>query len=180
MFNFFKKKKDVKIDYELTDLNVGFVFEYDLETWVVKESYEYDWGNESFSYEHKVTNGKDTLYLAVEVDDELYITLSKKVPTAKIVEGLSKYVSENKQPPEKLEYDGKTFYFDEESAGYYRDMSKGTGRDDDDWTEFISWDYYDEDEEYNINIEQWDEKSFEVSYGKMLKAFQISNILPAS
>ncbi|MFO7863967.1 MAG: hypothetical protein R6U85_08220 [Salinivirgaceae bacterium] len=47
LFDLFKSKKS---DYDvtnmkITDLKKGFVFEYDLKTWLVDEEYKYDWGD---------------------------------------------------------------------------------------------------------------------------------------
>ena len=47
--NPFKKKKEP--DYDVTnlslkDLETGFIFDYDMKSWVVEESYEYDWGQQ--------------------------------------------------------------------------------------------------------------------------------------
>ena len=49
---------------------------------------------------------------------------------------------------------------------------------DEDWKEFISWDYYDKNEDFVLTIEQWDENTFEASFGKVVQYFQISNIFP--
>ncbi|MEO1099612.1 MAG: hypothetical protein AAFX57_17950, partial [Bacteroidota bacterium] len=56
LFDFFKKKEK-EPEYDVTNLKVsdldhGFILEYDLKTWEVKEVYEYDWGNNNFSQEY--------------------------------------------------------------------------------------------------------------------------------
>ena len=60
MFNLFKKKQEPTYDVtdlKITDLDVGFIFDYDLKSWVVREKYEYDWGGNNFSHEYKVDSG---------------------------------------------------------------------------------------------------------------------------
>ena len=48
MFDFLRKRKKVSYDVtnlSLKDLDVGFIFDYDMKSWVVQEVYKYDWGN---------------------------------------------------------------------------------------------------------------------------------------
>ena len=45
MLNFFKKKKEPEYDITnitIHDLDFGFILDYDLKSWVVKEVYEYE------------------------------------------------------------------------------------------------------------------------------------------
>ncbi len=175
-FDLFKKKKEEYDPSNITinDLQVGFVFEYNLSTWVVKEAYEYDWGNQHFSREFKINNGQESLYLSLENDDELVISISKKAKIRSIQEDLPEYIIKNESAPSSLNYQGQKFLLDEENAGYFRTLGET------EWSELITWDYYNEDETQIITIEQWDEKSFEASIGNYIKAFEISNILPHS
>ncbi|MEA3444208.1 MAG: DUF4178 domain-containing protein [Bacteroidota bacterium] len=180
LFDRFKKKE--KPDYDPTNLSVrdfdkGFVFEYDMQNWIVKEAYKYDWGSNSFSKEYKIDNGQEQLFLSVDDGDELEITISKKVKVRLIDEDLPEYIVDHERPPKKLHYKGKTFYQENESPGYFHDMSNS---DKDAWDEFIAWDYYDEDEKLVICIEQWEEREFEASYGKVVEEYEISNILPGA
>jgi len=175
LFNKKRKEEPNPLDRTVRDLEQGYLFEYDLSTWEVKAVYEYDWGGNFFTREYKVSNGKETRYLAVEEDDELELVLSEKVKLKSIRSDLAKTIMDEKEPPESIAYKGKVFHLDEESPGYFRELPAD---DDDDWEEFVAWDYYDEEEEYCLTIEQWDHRSFEASYGKMLKEFEISEILP--
>ena len=68
MFDFFKKKKKVSYDVtnlSLKDLDVGFIFDYDMKSWVVKEVYKYDWGNNNYTSEYKVDSGDEVAFLPV-------------------------------------------------------------------------------------------------------------------
>jgi len=174
--NLFGGKKEEPNPFGRTpmDLDMGYIFEYDMQNWEVMAVYEYDWGNEDFSKEFKVSDGTNTFYLTVEEDDELEMTWCKKIPLKSIEGNIAHQIEENERPPETIVYEGKTFFLDEESAGYFHE--KGTDKDA--WAEFLVWDYYDKKEEYNISIEQWGPRSFEASHGKMLKNHEISDILP--
>lgn len=177
MLDFLKRKfgkQEEPEDYTIHSFKKGFIFDYDLRAWEVKECYNYDWGDEFFSREYKVSDGAETSFLYVEEDDELELVMSKKINTRDVYEGLMEYVKVHEQPPKELTYEGTIYYFDEESPGYFQNESAG----DEQWVEFISWDYYDKDEKFNLCIEQWDEKSFEASLGKVIGEHEISNILP--
>ena len=78
-------------------------------------------------------------------------------------------------PPKKLKLDDIDYHLDSDCAGYFNDITKGT----DEWEELISWTYYDDNDKV-ISITQWGEREFEASAGTLIKAFEISNIIPAS
>lgn len=175
----FKKKEEEKeydpMNVRVTHLNKGFVFEYDLQSWVVKEVYEYDLGDGHFVYEYKIDNGTDQCYLSVdEQADDLVLTMVKKIKVRALDEDLPEYIIDNEAPPKKIVYDGVTYLLGNEIPCYFRNIDHGP----DDWAELISWDYSDKDDKLYLCIEQWGEKEFDASIGKYVKEFQISNIVP--
>ncbi|MBL4559710.1 MAG: hypothetical protein COC06_02695 [Bacteroidales bacterium] len=173
--DFFKRKqpKYDSTNIRVTDLDVGFVFEYDLESWEVQASYEYDWGDNYFSKEYKINNGAKTLFLSVEDDDEIILSVCNKIKVRELGENVLADLMTHQKAPTTLIYKDKKYFFEKESPGYFNDKARG-----EDWVEFIAWDFEDESGEYLITIEQWDEKEFEASAGKTVKEFEISNILP--
>lgn len=178
LFDFFKKKTP---DYDVTDisihdLNVGFIFEYDLDTWEVKEAYEYDWGSNFFSREYKISNGKDIKYLSVEEDDDLELCWTDKIKLVEIDENLLDKLISKQKPPKKLHANGIDFFYEEVSTGYFQ---KGLDRDENSWQEYRCWDFEDKSGDHILSIEQWDDEVFEAWIGRNLKEFEISNILPA-
>lgn len=178
LFNkLFGKKEEEPIPFSrsVRDLRLGYIFEYDMQSWEITGEYEYDWGDEEFSKEYKVSDGKQSFYLAVEDDDELELVWSVKIPLRKLGPEIAKKISEGSAPPETIIYEGQNYFLQEESPGYFNDMTTG---ENDNWQEFIAWDYYNEDETLNLTIEQWGERSFEASAGKVISEFEISDILP--
>lgn len=163
-------------DIRVTDIDYGFMFDYDLSTWEVVDVYLYDWGDNNISKEFKISNESESAFLSVEDDGELSISISKEVPVRLIDENIPEHIRENEEPPATLEYEGKKFLLEGEYPGYFKEPRVKNAK----WTEFISWSYYDEDEEYLITIEQWEEKQFNASFGKYIEEFEISNILPKS
>ncbi|MEM6261280.1 MAG: DUF4178 domain-containing protein [Bacteroidota bacterium] len=178
LFDSFKKKftpKPAPEDINLTNLVRGDLFDYDLSSWEVKEVYLYDWGNEHFSREYKISNGRDTAFLSVDRDEgELDMFLTRKVNVRAIQEDLPEILTEEGEPPTKLYHDGYTFLLEGERPGYYKPEEAS----DKAWEEFISWEYADETDTLSLTLEQWDEKIFEAAYGKRVQPHEITNLLP--
>lgn len=171
------KKKEPKYDatnIRVSDLDKNFVFDYDLSTWIVKGVYKYDWGDNYFTREFKIENDKDTFFLNLEEDDELVLSISKKVRLVSVGDDLPDHIVRHQKPPSKIEYEGIIYLLENENSGYFNDPEK----DKDNWIELISWDYIDKSGEFVLCIEQWDEREFEASVGKIVKEFEISNIYP--
>ncbi len=179
MFDFFKKKKEPVYDITqltLEDMDVGFIVDYNLKSWVVKEVYEYDWGNHNFSKEYKLDSGDEVGFLGVENDGELHITFSKSIKIRKIEEDVAEEISKTEKAPSCIHYDGETYHLDADTSGYFRDCGKKA----EDWEELISWEYYNDEEDKILNITQWDDRTFEASGGIVLQTFHFSNILPVN
>jgi hypothetical protein len=177
LFDIFRKKEEASYnptDITLKDLDKGFILDYDLKTWEVQEVFEYDWGNHDFTREFKLSDGASICYLHIEDDDDLFITVQEKVKIRSIDEDLPEHIEKKERPPKKLSYRGITFFRDSESAGYFKSMDKK----EDEWDELLTWDYYDEEEEHVLEIEQWGDHEFEASFGKVAKVHEFSNILP--
>lgn len=179
LFDFFKKKEEEphydSTDIRVQDLDVGFVFDYDLSTWEVKSIYEYDWGDNYFTREYKISNGEKTVFLALEEDDELILSICEKIKIRALGDAVAEQIISDQKPPTSFDYNGKRYLLEEEAPGYFHDIGRG-----DSWEEFISWDYEDQAGETLVTIEQWGEKEFEASAGYYIDEFEISNILPAS
>ncbi len=172
-FNFFKKKK---LDYDptnmqITDLKKGFLVEYDLKTWEVTREYQYDWGDNFFTREVQLRCHDEIRYLHFEVDDELVLTLTRKIGVPELSPDVISHVAEKEVPPKTLEFEGRTYRRQSENPGYFQEAGKK------DWQEFISWDYKGKDGEV-LSVEQWGEESFDAGAGKIVQDYEFSNILP--
>lgn len=178
-FGFFKKNKEKKeaLHYDpanitVMDIRKGWVFEYDLKTWEVTEEYEYDWGNNHFTYEFKCVSSDDVIYLAPEEDDALICYVMRKISFGKLDEAVERSIIDKQTAPRKVELDGITFFKESERPGYYRSI------DDEDWSEFVVWDYLDDSGKSALSIEQWGDTLFESAVGLIENARAFSNILP--
>lgn len=173
----FFKKKSPKPEYDVTnieviDLTVGFIFDYDLSTWEVQETYEYDWGNECFSFEFKISDGNRVLYLSLEDDDGVCLSVTEKIGIRVIGEDIPEFISENQKPPSKITYNGTSYFLDCESPGYFQKQGAT------EWSELVSWNYEDKQEEAILCIERWGDFEFDAAIGKYIEEYEISNIMP--
>lgn len=156
----------------ITDLEVGFLFDYDLKTWEVLEEYEYDWGDDYYTREFKVSDGTDHYFLEIEEDDELKLALYSKIPLLSIQENLASIITRDDEPPKSLTYKGVTLFRIEESLGYWRNVTTSN------WSKFVSWDYASEDGKQLLTIERWGEEEYEASVGNSVNEYKFSNVLP--
>lgn len=179
-FDLFKNNKDKEethydpTNIKITDLEKGYLLDYDLKTWSIIKMSEYDWGNNYFTREFTIESQREKLFLHIEEDDDLTITMSKELKYRKLAPEVIIHIENHGKPPKQITHENVIYYLSEESPGYYRNVEAS------DWEELISFSYFDEDEEKCLTIEQWDDNDFEVSYGKKIKNFEISNILPYS
>lgn len=179
IFDFLKKDKEPDYDpndIRVTDLRAGFILDYDLKSWQVKEAYEYDWGDQYFTREFLLDSGDEVVYLHIDDNEELELSICKKIKIRAVDTDLPEYILEHEQPPKKIVFEGKEYYLDRESPGYFSDEPENEAS----WTELISWDYYDKEETNLITIEQWGDKEFAAACGKVVKEYEISNILPGN
>ena len=178
IFDFLKNKKEPEKHYDplniqVTDLEKGYLLEYDLETWTVTKMSEYDWGSNYFTREFNIETRGKLRFLHIENDDQLVITLSEKLKFRKLENAVHNAIESTGKPPKKISHKNVDYFLDEESPGFYRNV------ENEDWEELISYSYLDEDEKKCLSIEQWGETSFEASIGTKIKPFDISNILPS-
>lgn len=160
------------LNIRVTDLALGYIFEYDLQTWEVVEEFEYDWGNSEYTKEFKISSGRDERFLSVDVDDSVEIAVWQKIETTAIDLGLNDYIIKNDEPPRSVSVAGVTYNRTEESLGYWRNTRSSN------WSKFINWDYVAQDQTKVLSIERWGEEEFEAATGTKVKEYEISNILP--
>ncbi len=178
IFDIFKNKKDEEKHYDPTDIKVtdlenGYLLDYDLETWTVTKMSEYDWGNSFFTREFTITSKGKVRYLHIEDDGKLIVTISEEIRLRKLGVDVLDYLELHGKPPKKITYLDTNYFLDEKSPGFYRNT------ENENWEELISFDYLDDNEEKCLTITQWDEDDFEASVGHFINPIDISNILPA-
>ncbi|MBL4752558.1 MAG: DUF4178 domain-containing protein [Flavobacteriales bacterium] len=172
LFDFFKEKKDPKLDYTVNELEVGFMIDYFMSTWEVKKVYLYDWGNNIETREYLLDSGSETYYLHVEDDDQLKCSLSKKIELRDIDPGLAQQIVSQDDAPQQIVFENVTYHRATSGQGYCGE----SGDDDEDWSKFVNWTF--ENGEDFISIDRWGEEEFSAAKGSYVKEIEFSNILP--
>lgn len=158
-------KKNQKTDHTVKERNllsieVGDIVTYDLIDYEVVGKITYrDHGYEWYAYQLLGNGG--TIWLAAEMDDELEAGIYRKI-TLPVHEPF----------PQKIEYDGKMFYLDEEGHANVT----GEGRSKQVNGQSIHYaDYCDEEEEHFLSVEKWG-SDLEVSYGYPIEEYEMKII----
>lgn len=155
----FGKKEEPRTVIDRTPLNikVGDIVTYDLVDYEVvgKITYRqdyYEW------YSYQLLEGKDIIWLAAEMDDELELGIYKSVS----LDVSSPY-------PNQLTYEGKRYTMMEE--GEARVVGEGRSRNINDRVTHYA-DYEDAEEESYLSLEDWGSE-VEVSVGYPIEEFEI-------
>ena len=178
LFDRFRKQRDEDELDPLKDLvpaklRVGYLVDYDMQTWQVTAYNRYDFDGDIVD-EWELTSGREKRYLELPEDDEEPWTLGRKVPIGAIDGNIRNHIIENDDPPDRVTHEGKQYFLDESSAGNMYPDGKPPAE------ELIKWEFIDKEEENFLTIEQWGETEFEASAGSYVEEYQFTNILPGS
>ena len=169
---FGKKEKD-RSSIGLKDLLPGDMLDYDMKSWEVTAKNQYESDGEA-GYEWQLKTSDDMIFLELEDDEADEFSISRKIKTSELAPEIFEEIAETDDAPEKIQYNGKDFYLDEVySAYFFKDCSE-------EGTPFISYDYVSEDGSDYLTVEQWGERSFEVSAGHEVFDYQFTNFLPGA
>lgn len=172
--NLFKKKEKDRSNLELKDILPGDILDYDMKTWKVVAKNKYDWDGD-FTYEWQLKTSDDMIFLELEDEETDEYSASRKIKNSDIDTKVFEQISETDESPEKINVDGKDFYLDEVVPGLFIKNCQDTNEEP-----FVSFYYISADGSEFITIEQWDERSFEVSKGFQVFEYQFTNILPGT
>ncbi|RDW21556.1 DUF4178 domain-containing protein [Oceanobacillus chungangensis] len=115
----------------------------------------YEW------YDYQLLGEEGTLWLSVEMDDELELAIYQKVK-----------LQVSKPYPKKLTYDNKTYYLEEE--GVARVTGEGRSKNVHGMETHYA-DYEDDSEESYLGLESWDTE-VEVSTGYAIEPYELKII----
>lgn len=163
---------DPLADLVLAKLRVGYLVDYDLETWTVTAHNRYDFGEGYGAEEWELSAGDRRLYLEREEDDGVAWGLYRKVSVGALEGNVRRHIQDHDEAPDQVRHQGVTYFLDESGGGY---MTPEGSRER---QGFLYWDYEDEDGERYLTVEQWGEAEVEASLGEAVEEYQFSNILP--
>ena len=167
-----KKEPDPLNELTLSNMEPGYLVDYDLKTWEVQARNTYDWGDGEMSREWQLKSVEGVVYLEKETDDDDEWSLNRKVPFLSLGSEVKDRILEKGDPPDTIVFEGITYYLEETAGGHFYKNSKGPGK------EMLRWSYEDEDGRRYLGVEQWGEEAFDASTGEPVEEFQFSNILP--
>ena len=164
-------QEDVKVDYEVKDLKKGFILDYDLRSWEVRDTMIYRWDNGVEDLEFTIFDGKEELYLNyVKSNDGISMYWAEKLD-AVWQDARSKMRYEpDRMGDSSFVYNGHEFRFAGE--GYARVRSSKETFD------MQNWLFECTDGENLVSFNKYEDGSMEVYVGKHLANHEVSNILP--
>lgn len=142
----------------LLNLRVGDFVTYDLADYEVTGKIHYNDSGYTWDAYQLAASGK-TLWLSVELDDELEVGMYEKVRISGLEPGAK-----------KVTHDGRTYYLEESGRAYV----KAEGRSENVHGRNVDYyDYADDSEEHFLSVEVWG-GDVEVSYGYEIEEYEIT------
>ncbi|SDQ43052.1 protein of unknown function [Virgibacillus subterraneus] len=156
---FSKKEKQRSAPEERTTLSiaVGDIVTYDLRDYEVVGKITYRDGSYEW-YGYQLLEGRDTLWLSAEMDDELELGIYKKIQ-----------YPISKPYPKELTYDNKTYYLEEKGTASVQGEGRSSNLKD---TETNYADYSADDGSHFLSFESWGTE-IEASYGYPIESYEL-------
>lgn len=175
LINLFRgDKKDPKVDHKVADLEEGYIFEYNLETWMVDKEWNYDWGDGFYSKEWEITTGSKRLYLFYDDNDGVEISVSKEINILQELNYVREEIINKDFPSQSFAFENQNWKLVEESPGLMNQKGK------ENVIELVCWTFKNSNQTEFISFNRTGEKNIQGFKGKYLKEFEFSNILPSS
>ena len=176
LFSGGSREKELEIDpladLVLAKLKVGYLVDYDMQTWRVTAYSRYDFDGYEVE-EWELEAGREKRYLELEHEEDGW-SLTRKIPIGAVAGDVRREIQEHEDPPATVTFEGTEYYLEESLAGYMYENGDGEGQP------LIRWEYLDSEESGFLSIEQWGENQFAVAVGGAVEDYQFSNILPGT
>lgn len=176
-----KKKKNKRMgeppvrDYTLQTMAVGYLVDYDMETWQVVEYSVYDYEG-GFSSEEWVLSASndDIRFLERSVEHtKNYWTLSETLSFDIIEEDAIAILLSDDEELHEVTVDGERFVLSESGQGRARVNGEGEGEG----RHFVMFSF-EGAEGAVLFITQWGDRDFDLAGGAYVEEYQFTNILP--
>lgn len=177
--NLFGKKKEERSYSDLTIYNLkkNDLLDYFMKSWLVEEITFYDWGNNDISKELLLDSGDQKLYLSLDSENTGNCTVSQSIELKNISPDIREHFRTSSETMSSITFQEKEYKLTEEAQGH--SASEEESGEDDNWTPFVNFDYYDADEKEFISIVQLNEQHFEAYKGEIVKDYEFSNLIPS-
>ena len=122
-------------------------------------------------YELEGDSGTDKVWISLEEDDGLDVSLTlRKLKLRDLGISRNDLDEMDEKGEGEFEFEGKTYYYaGSEEVSFFRNGNVAESNEE----FFYAWDFESEDEESYISIEEWRDKSIEVSLAQPLKESQV-------
>lgn len=165
-----KDTSDTKVDFEVKDLKKGFILDYDLKSWEVKDVSIYKWANGSADNEYTINGGDGDLFLNLtNSSGELSIywqgDLMKIWPEFRAKARAGENVSN-----ETFVYKNKKYYLASNGHAAVKSLKESFNME--------NWLFQSEDGSSFISFNKYEDDFVEAYEGKALSKHAVSNILP--
>jgi hypothetical protein len=128
-------------------------------------------GESSEWYELEGDNGRQKVWISIEEDDGLDVTLTlRRLKLREIPINREDLDRMDETAEGEFEFEGETFYFEySNEASYFADGN--TSRDNEEF--FYYWEFENDNEDKFITVEEWENGKFEITLSTPLKASQV-------
>lgn len=168
-----KNSKPLPTVLTINDLQVGYLFDYDMKSWQVLRVNNYRYGAGEQSREWEVEHAGQHRFLIRNDGDELSYCWGQKIGNLNQLGATTRQtIIDTDDPPTTITYDGKHYHLEESGTGLF-------SRQQDEAIEFVYWELIDEQDQEFVTIEQWGEGDFTASHACWIEEYQITNILPS-
>lgn len=166
-------------DYDPSSLSVdnlkeGYMVDYDLKTWLVTTTKQFDWDTGISAREFKLVSDIESIWVYLfKEGNHLTVTVNKPINIYAIDSNLETEIYHNRRPFNIITYQGIQYFRENALDGYlFNITSNSTG------VKTNTWEYYDQERKHYMRIEQQEQKNFRAVVGKIVSEFEFSEILP--
>lgn len=175
--SFFKKlfspkaapKPEPKIDYNVAEIKVNYLVDYDFQSWIVEDSSLYKWLDGPRELEFTLVTGKKKRFLNCNMQSQNLSVFWKGKFNDVWLAGRSKMLNETISVNDGFQFDNRNFVF----SGNGEAEVEGTSET----YNMKNWLFECDKQEYLVSFNKYEDNSIEVYIGKRLKDHEVSNIM---
>ena len=163
---------DPLADLVLEKLKVGYLVDYDLQTWQVTAYCRYTFSGKDASVEEwELTAGGERRYL--ELADGGW-SLARTISIGAVDGDIRRHILDHDDPPARIVFEGTEYYLDACYGGHMFSDGKGGGE------QLIRWEFLDAAEKNFVGIEQRSETEFAAAAGFVVEEYEFTHVLPGA
>jgi hypothetical protein len=166
------REPDPLADLVLEKLKVGYLVDYDLQTWQVTAYCRYAFSGKDRSVEEwELTAAGEQRYL--ELADGGW-SLARTISIGAIDGDIRRHILDHDDPPARIVYEGTEYNLDACYGGHMFPDGMGGGE------QLIRWEFLDAAEKNFVGIEQRSETEFAAAAGIVVEEYEFTHLLPGA